>query len=96
MTSDTDTDSDKIFFQSRTRTWIRTRVFDQLCRTVQPWSEFGTYKPMKNLRVISESPNKPENTLIQNFEWLRLGMTETITSEDLSDILSGTAQFHIL
>ena len=50
--------------------------------------------------AISEdhAPNNPinTNTLIRNFEWLRLGMTETITSEDLADILSGNAQFHKL
>ena len=50
------------------------------------------------MNLDSQSQNKPINTdtLIRNFEWLRLGMTETITSEDLTDILSGIAHFQIL
>ena len=50
------------------------------------------------MNLDSQSRNKPLNTdtLIRNFEWLRLGMTETITSEDLTDILSGIAHFQIL
>ena len=45
------------------------------------------------MNLDSQAQNKPINTstLIRNFEWLRLGMTETITSEDLTDILSGNA-----
>lgn len=45
------------------------------------------------MNLDSPAQNKPinTNTLIRNFEWLRLGMTETITSEDLTDILSGNA-----
>ena len=54
------------------------------------------------MNLDSQAQNKPVNTdtLIRNFEWLRLGMTETITSEDLTDILSGIAfqilQYHSL
>merc|ERR1712131_322729 len=49
-------------------------------------------KALANIIIALEDHalNNPinTNTLIRNFEWLRLGMTETITSEDLADILS--------
>merc|ERR1712131_118262 len=58
----------------------------------EDFEKLSISKALANIIIALEdhAPNNPinTNTLIRNFEWLRLGMTETITSEDLADILS--------